>query len=457
MKSSHRVLTALLAGVMAVSMAGCGTSSVTPSTSTDPSASSQGSGASSTPSAGPAETLTLLMYTDWYRSGWQALEEHINQNADSLGFKLEISRIQGGQQGDQLIQTKFATSDLPDLMMVYKPQWVEAFANGLDQLVPLDDLTNLDQYDENALNGTYRYKDTVYSVPVDSVTLSGLFYNKKVFEQAKVSIPTTWDEFLAACEKIKAIGVTPVFYSCRDVWSAQPFALTGFTSDAVKAGTDTFGLIEKINTHKTTFAECDTFVDTLARSKELIDKGYVNETYLSDTVDDAHQALADGTAAMFVNGTWAADDINRKFPDKIQDIGAFALPMADGDNYINMFTPYSLVVTTKASNTDLAKKAVDYIISKEAQQIYADAQPGLYLNKNVTNTLTGATADLKAIMDSGKSMTDWEEIVNYSYGNLGEYVLNYYTGTFQEAKDVAKAMDDETARNAKAKGDANWQ
>ena len=59
-------------------------------------------------------------------------------------------------------------------------------------------------------------------------------------------------------------------------------------------------------------------------------------------------------------------------------------------------------------------------------------------------------------MDSGKSMTDWEEINKYAYGTLAEPLLNYYTGTLKEAVDVAKYMDDETERNAKAQGDSNW-
>ena len=54
-------------------------------------------------------------------------------------------------------------------------------------------------------------------------------------------------------------------------------------------------------------------------------------------------------------------------------------------------------------------------------------------------------------------MTDWEEINKYSYGTLAEPLLNYYTGTLEEAADVAEYMDDETERNAKAQGDSNWK
>lgn len=446
MKKVKRYVAIGLSVMMMAGLIGCGGSN----------SASETSKATSSDGA-EVKTLSVLMYTDWYKAGWQALEQYINENSEELGFKLEISKIQGGSQGDQVLQTKFATDDLPDIIQVYKPQWVESYANGLDKLVDLTGLECVSEYDEKALDGTFIYDGKLYAVPVDSVVLSGVFYNKKVFEKAGVEIPQTWDEFLTVCEKIKAIGVTPVYYSGKDAWSVQPPTISGILNDAVEKGTDTFGLMEQINTNQLKFEDCTNFVDSIQRTKDLIDLGYVNETYLSDTVDNAHQALADGECAMYINGTWCADNINEKFPDKIDDIGAFAIPTPSGDNYINMFTPYSLALTTNCKEVELGKKVLNFIASKEAQQIYADAQPGVYLNQNVTSDIPQATSDLKEIMDNGKSMTDWEEINKYSYGNLSEPLLNYYTGMLKEASEVAQALDEETERNAKAQGDNNWK
>lgn len=445
MKKSRKWLAMGLALSMMAGLTGCGGSSTA--------AKSGNSGSKGE----EVKTFRVLMYTDWYKAGWQALEQHINENSKELGFKLEISKIQGGSQGDQVLQTKFATDDLPDIIQVYKPQWVESYANGLDKLVDLTGLECVSEYDEKALDGTFKYQGKLYAVPIDSVVLSGVFYNKKVFEKAGVKIPQTWDEFLEVCEKIKAQGVTPVYYSGKDAWSVQPPTISGLLNDAKEKGTDTFGLMEQINTNKLKYADCTNFVGSIEKTKDLIDLGYVNETYLSDTVDNAHQALANGECAMYINGTWCADNINKKFPDKIDDIGAFAIPTTSGDNYINMFTPYSLALTTSCKDPELGKKVLNFIASKEAQQIYADAQPGVYLNKNVTSDIPKATEDLKKIMDSGKSMTDWEEINKYAYGNLSEPLLNYYTGMLKDAKEVAQALDQETERNAKAQGDSNWK
>ncbi len=443
-KWGKKLTAATLAGLMALSGTACGTNVAGASTSSD---------------SKDVETLTVLMYTDWYKSGWEALEQHINENADELGFRLEISKIQGGNQGDQVVKTKFASDDLPDIIQVYKPQWVETNAGqeGLDKLVDLTGAVDVSEYDANALEGTYNYNGKLYGIPMDSIVLSGVFYNKQVFADAGVEVPQTWDELLAACEVFKSKGIVPVYYSAKDVWSVQPPAVTGPVIEAKNRGISTFELMNQIDTHQLTYTECTAFVDAIKKSKDLIDKGYVNETYLSDTVDMAHEALAKGECAMYINGTWCADNIEQKFPEQSDNIGGFAIPQDDGDNYVNMFTPYSLCLTTSCKNVELGKKVMNYLASSEAQQIYASAQPGLYLNKNVKSEMPVATADLKAIMDNGKSMTDWEEINKYSYGNLGENVLDYYTGTLKDASDVTKALDEETAKSAEAMGDENWK
>jgi raffinose/stachyose/melibiose transport system substrate-binding protein len=461
-KNMKRWLALGVSTIMMTSMLGCSSSKSAETTTSKDATTTEASTTAETTTketaSGEVKTLTVLMYTDWYKAGWEALEKYVNENSTELGFKLEISKIQGGTQGDQVVQTKFATDDLPDIIQIYKPAWVETnTSNGLDKLVDLTGLESMSQYDENALNGTFVYKDKLYGIPMDSVTLSGVFYNKKVFETAGVEIPKTWDEMLAACEKLKAAGVTPVYYSAKDAWTVQPPTVSGMVAEAAERKIDTFELMNQISTNQIKFSDCKNFVEAIERSKQLIDLGYVNETYLSDTFENAQQALADGTCAMYINGTWCTDNITEKFPDKADNIGAFAIPTTTGDNYINMFTPYSLALTTNCKDVELGKKAMNFLASSEAQQIYATAQPGLYLNKNVNCTMSVATSDLKKIMDSGKSMTDWEEINKYSYGNLGEHVLDYYTGTLKEAKDVTAALDTETEKSAKAQGDTNWK
>lgn len=401
-------------------------------------------------------TLTMITYTDWYSDGWAALEAYINENSEKLGFKLDIQKIAGGEQGDQLYQVKFATGELPDIIQSYGAKWIDTNADGLDKMVDLSGIDTSD-YDQQIIDSSFKYKGKLYGMPLNTVNLSGVFYNKDLFEQAGVEIPTTWDEFLTVCETLQAAGITPVYASYKDAWSAQLFPLSGLTSDIVESG-DTFNeYIEKLSTNQLTYSDASNFIGSIKRSKELIDLGYVNETYLSDTYDGAQTALAEGEAAMYINATWTIDGLVSKYPEKSDVIGAFALPMPSGDNYVNIWLPTSIGVTASSENIDIAKKAVEFIVSAEAQQIYASAQPGIYLNKNVQADLPAAMQDLKNVIDSGKGMTDWEGEVLYPYGNFGEFMVNYFIGEFETAEEVAAAMDEETKKNANANSDSNWE
>ena len=156
-----------LSVAMLAGMAGCGKSAAESENTSGDAAGDNTAAETKAPDAdktesgstGKVETLTVLMYTDWYKSGWEALEKYINDNSQELGFKLEISKIQGGAQGDQVLQTKFATDDLPDIIQVYKPQWVEAYVKGLDKLVDLTGLECTSEYDQKVLDGTFIYND----------------------------------------------------------------------------------------------------------------------------------------------------------------------------------------------------------------------------------------------------------------------------------------------------------
>ena len=143
-----KALAVFMTAAMTVSVAACGSAQSAGSANSGAAAAQ---GTKDSAKAKDVETFSVLMYTDWYKAGWQALEKHINDNADQLGFKLEISKIQGGDQGDQVIKTKFASNDLPDIIQVYKPQWVAANTNGgLDKLVDLSGIASQSEYDEKA-------------------------------------------------------------------------------------------------------------------------------------------------------------------------------------------------------------------------------------------------------------------------------------------------------------------
>mgnify|MGYP001041625942 FL=1 len=84
--------------------------------------------------------------------------------------------------------------------------FVEAgYLEALDESVP-----ELKHMPDAALGGARGRADgKVYGVPY-SVPMMGVFYNKDIFKAQGIEIPKTYKDFVAACEKLKAAGVTPI-------------------------------------------------------------------------------------------------------------------------------------------------------------------------------------------------------------------------------------------------------
>ena len=47
----------------------------------------------------------------------------------------------------------------------------------------------------------------------------GVYYRKDLFEANGISVPTTWDEFVAACATLKAAGITPITIGSKYLWT----------------------------------------------------------------------------------------------------------------------------------------------------------------------------------------------------------------------------------------------
>lgn len=404
------------------------------------------------------ESLEILMYSDWYTDGWKALESYIHDNADTLGFDIEISTMEGGDQGDSVWQVKFATDDLPDMGMFYTPQWIQAKCNGLDKIVDLSGIDCMSEYDDTVLDA-YTVDGKLCAIPINTSIIAGMWYNKDVFDACGIKdLPTTHEELLQDCQTIKDAGYTPIYLSGADTWSLGLAFESSIGADAQEMKGSVKDFVDALGKHEISWTDCKNVQTQLEFMKSVIDEGYVNETYMADSFENAQEALANGECAMMPMGTWIADNIQSKYPDKADKLGAFPMPTATGDNWVNMHMPYSLAVTTACKDTELAKKAVNWIGSSEAQQIYADAQPGLYLNKNIEANAPQSTIELyDAATESNHLTNDWQEIVKYSYGNFQQYVADYFVSSDKDASSVMEAMDAETARNAEAAGDENWK
>lgn len=208
-------------------------------------------------------------------------------------------------------------------------------------------------------------KKRLYGLPYAG-NASGYIYNKEVWRQAGVdpeNPPQTWTEFLEMLQTFQDAGVTPVEASWADPWTLQaPLASFAGTLvpetkyDDLKKGTEIFASLWTESAQKVT---------------ELFK--YAQATP-GVTYQQATQDFAAGKAALIPLGTYAIPQITMIAPDV--DLGFAQLPASD-DPDEQILTAGDDVMLTMGANTahpKEARKFIDFLMQKENLEEYATAQ-----------------------------------------------------------------------------------
>ena len=112
----------------------------------------------------------------------------------------------------------FLTADAPDVAAWYAGNRMEPFVKaGL-----FEDVT--DVWEANGLND--QLKSASASMTIDGKKWGvpytyyqwGIYYRKDIFAEQGIEPPKNWAEFLAACEKLKSAGITPITIGTKALW-----------------------------------------------------------------------------------------------------------------------------------------------------------------------------------------------------------------------------------------------
>ena len=58
----------------------------------------------------------------------------------------------------------------------------------------------------------------MWGIDIGTVTYTGVFYNKELFEKNGLKVPTTWSEMMDVSKKLQDSGVAPFTLAGKDVW-----------------------------------------------------------------------------------------------------------------------------------------------------------------------------------------------------------------------------------------------
>lgn len=210
-------------------------------------------------------------------------------------IKVESTKLPDDQYYTAL-KTKLASGECPDIILVH-PKY--AGVNGVINLAkagylePLSDLKIMDLVGEGAKDA-YSYDGEVYAVGCN-VSMLGTYYNKNMFEENNLEIPTNWNEFLNCCKVLKDAGIQPIVMGDKDMYVMQ-FGLYQIAASKVYAKNLKFD--DQLRTGETKFTDEGTWDEVISMYKTLYDEGYIDNASLGYSAQQAIQKFVDGEAAM---------------------------------------------------------------------------------------------------------------------------------------------------------------
>jgi raffinose/stachyose/melibiose transport system substrate-binding protein len=200
----------------------------------------------------------------------------------------------------------------------YKTGNVLDIGKALSQAGLSDDMTPIAKStSEQTFNGT------IPSVPFQ-FNIEGIFYNKKIFAEHGITVPTTFTELLADSAKLKAAGVTPITAS----GNASGWTISRWIGVLLyrELGPNA---MEDIENGSAKLTDAD-YVWAAQQVADMGKDGYFANGITSLTYSQSVDQFLTGGAAMMYNGSWLLAEINSSQNTQGNNIGFMPFPAVAG-------------------------------------------------------------------------------------------------------------------------------
>jgi multiple sugar transport system substrate-binding protein len=298
---------------------------------------------------------------------WSGTIRDAAEEFDKQHDNITVNLVNAGTNQDQYTALQNAIDagkGVPDVAQI------EYYA--LPQYAIAESVTDLSSFGANDLEGTFTTgtwnsvhpggSEGIYGLPVDSGPMA-MFYNKKVFDEADIEVPTTWDEYVQAARDLHEAN--PDSYITSDAGDA------GFTTSMIWQAGGTPYQIDGTNV-TIDFSQEPTqrFADTW---QQLID-----DELLADVPgwsDQWYQALGDGTIATLVTGAWMPPNFESGVANASGDWRVAPMPQwEDGGEFATAENGGSSLALLEASDKDaLAYAFMEWMTTGEGSKFMHDA------------------------------------------------------------------------------------
>lgn len=307
------------------------------------------------------------------RTDADKLFEKIEEDFKKLYPNVEDIVWESSADYDKYIMTRMNTKDYGDVLFLPFSMngTPEEYENYFEPLGTVDELK------EKYIDVTEAdYNDVAYGLPVALNSL-GIIYNEEVLKKAGIEeMPTSTEEFIEACKKIKENTDAIPFYTNYNktlgTWGGTLTSYGGeqYRSAMLEAGTG--------------FKEGQPIRQIMDLFYGLASNGLTEADPITGDFAKSLQMLADGEVAMIMKGSQDAKMI-QELSTNGSKINIAPLPVKfNGQTSVAFGAPSVVVMNKNSENKATAKAFLEFFIS--AQSGYADDLGGMSPNKEDLNS-----------------------------------------------------------------------
>ena len=369
-----KILSSLLcATVAATTIVGCGQSAQEAETTAQAPAAQEATEEAKTEevtTADSGEKVTLSIYTQYADDDTKVPYDYAVEQLKEAYPNVELNLIVQAQDDGQTLKTLAATGQLPDIYQA-STDIINTFRES-NQIMVLNDVAQstgfLDKLYEANKDLAYAEDGNIYAFPFSGQEYVLWYYNKALFEENGLEIPTTYDDLKNCIEVFKSKGITPLALFGQEGWNtaaAYDVVATRYTEGGIKALDEGTASITD-----------EAYASAAKTLEELVAAGLFQESATTTNYDQASEMFLSGNAAMFINGQWYIEDATSALGDNVDWM---FYPAADEASYEAGKSVFSgggsasgFAVNPDSENAELAAEVAEFITEKycEAKVMY---------------------------------------------------------------------------------------
>ena len=308
--------------------------------------------------------IELVSYKPEAVGAFEKIAERFNETHDDIHLTIDSPN-----EAMTILKTRFIREDYPDIVGIGGDINYSNFLDA-DLFMDISELEEIGMVKQSYLDIDKELEfvpqEGTYALPYVA-NAAGILYNKDMFEEHGWTIPETWDEFLALCDKIEAAGIQPLYLGYKDTWTClAPW-------NALAVGLTDSDTCNQVNMGNTTFTE--EYRETAEKIRVLLD--YAEPNPYAYGYNDACTAFARGQSAMYPIGSYAIPQIRSVNPTMNIDSFTFPANESEEENVLNSGIDLQFCVMKNCENKEAVYEVLRFLYEDETVQIYLDEQGGI--------------------------------------------------------------------------------